>query len=70
MGLPFPAGAHLEKLALYSGKKFKVKVPVKEKGINLSGFENQFQKKREEGLCPEDLARFVFDVVIAAIEAH
>ncbi len=69
MGLSFPSGPELEALAERSNRRFKIKIPAKEKGINLSGFENQFQKKKNEGASREDLARFVFDVVIAAIDA-
>lgn len=69
LGLPFPAGAALEELALSSRKKSRVRVPVKEKGINLSGFENRFLKKTEEGEAREDLARFVFDVVEEAVKS-
>lgn len=68
LGLPFPAGAHLEELAL-SGAPCRVKIPVKDKGINLSGFENRFQKRLLAGEKKEDLARFVFSVAIAAVEA-
>ena len=69
LGLPFPAGVHLEQLALQSEKRFLVKVPKKEKGINLSGFENKFRTMLSGGTSAPDLARFVFDVVIAAVEA-
>ncbi|MBR2616311.1 MAG: hypothetical protein IKC69_06510 [Clostridia bacterium] len=69
LGLPFPAGAHLEALALKSEKRYRVRVPRKDTGINLSGFENQFRRRMQEGERPEDLARFVFDAVIAAVTA-
>ena len=67
LGLPFPAGAHLEKLAQHSQKQFKIKIPQKETGINLSGFENQFDQQKEKGASPEDLAAFCFAVVEEAI---
>lgn len=69
LGLPFPAGAHLEALAQKSHARFSVKIPKKEGGINLSGFENKFQKLLAEGMAREDCARFVFAVAEAAIRA-
>lgn len=69
LGLPFPAGAHLEKLALLSEKTYKIRIPVREGGINLSGFENQFLKRRDAGERREDLAKFIFDVALAAVHA-
>ena len=62
IGLPFPAGAALEKLAEESEKKFRVKIPEKEGGINLSGFENRFEKLLAAGEKREDLAKYVFTV--------
>ncbi len=69
LGLPFPAGAALEALAMKSDKKFTVKIPKKEGGINLSGFENQFMERLARGEAKEDLARFIFTVAHKAISA-
>lgn len=69
LGLGFPAGKELEKLAERSDKRYKIRIPKKEGGINLSGFENQFDKMLSEGTAREDLARFVFDVTEAAVRA-
>ena len=70
LSLPFPAGAHLEKLALSAPKNKKLpKIPKKEGGVNLSGFENRFQKGQTAGKAKEVLAREVFDVCISAVEA-
>lgn len=69
LGLAFPAGRELEALAAKSGKTYKVKVPVKEKGINLSGFENKFDQMLAAGEKKEDLARFVFAVTEEAIRS-
>ena len=69
LGLSFPAGKELEKLAENSKKNYKVRIPKKEGGINLSGFENKFDSMLSQGESPEDLARFVFDVVEAAVRA-
>ncbi len=67
LGLGFPAGKELEKLAFLSQKRFSVKIPKKEDGINLSGFENRFEKMMTQGEEKENLARFVFDITIEAI---
>ncbi len=69
LGLGFPAGKELEKLAEKSGKHYKIRIPKKDGGINLSGFENKFDAMLEQGEAPEDLARFVFDVTEAAVRA-
>ena len=69
LGLEFPAGAHLEKLALSAPPQKIPKIPVKEGGVNLSGFENQFDKRLKEGAGKEELARFVFSIVIGAVKA-
>ena len=67
LDLPFPAGAHLELLAERATLRERVRVPKKEAGINLSGFENRFDQKKEKGASPEELAGFVFDVTEEAI---
>lgn len=67
LGLGFPAGIELEKLAEKSALHYKIKIPKKEKGINLSGFENRFDQMQKDGESPENLARFVFDVTEAAV---
>ena len=69
LGLPFPAGAELEKLARLSEKRFSVKIPRKEKGINLSGFQNRFDEMMKNGSSPADGAAFVFRVVEEAVNA-
>lgn len=69
LGLAFPAGAPLEALAKKSDKKFSVRIPIRENGINLSGFENQFDQMRKSGASPEDAAAFVFTVAREAVKA-
>ena len=69
LGLGFPAGKELEKLAEQSEKHYKIRIPKKEGGINLSGFENKFDQMLASGEAKEDLARFVFDVTEAAVRA-
>ena len=69
LGLGFPAGKELEKLAEKSDQHYRIAIPKKDGGINLSGFENKFDGMLSRGEAPEDLARFVFDVAEAAIPA-
>ena len=69
IGLPFPAGKHLEQLAEKSDRHYKIRIPKKENGINLSGFENSFDRMLAQGESKENLARFVFDVTEAAVRA-
>ena len=59
----------MEKLAIGSTKKFSVKIPVKDTGINLSGFENRFDKLVADGESRENAARFVFTVCREAVKS-
>ncbi len=69
LGLSFPAGAQLESLAMTGESKKKIHIPIKEDGINLSGFENQFDRLLSLRESRENLARFAFTVVIRAVSA-
>ena len=68
MGLPFPCGAEMEKLALsYNGKRRKVRVPQDGTYVNLSGLENLALKLYRETEDKPLVSRFVFDYIAAAI---
>lgn len=67
LGLSFPAGKELETLAAKSDRVFPVKIPKKEGGINLSGFENKFDQMLAAGETKEDLAKFIFCVTEEAV---
>lgn len=69
LGLAFPAGAELEKLALQSKRRFAVKIAKKETGVSFSGFENKFRQMIDKGEPKEDVARYIFSAVLAGIEA-
>ena len=69
LGLAFPAGAALEKFALQSEKHFRPRVSKSEKGVSISGFENQFKLRIEKGETKEDAARFAFSAVLEGIRA-
>ncbi len=56
LGLEFPCGAELEKLAEKSTERFKIKPVMKNGNCSLSGFENKFAKMHEDGAASEDIA--------------
>ncbi len=67
LGLQFPCGVELEKLALNSAKKYKIRMSGNER-INLSGFENKVLKMYADGECHENIASYVYCVIISAVE--
>lgn len=67
LGLRFPCGAELEKLALRSDKAYKIKI-AGENRINLSGFENKTKKMLTDGELYCDIAAYVYDVITAAVQ--
>lgn len=68
LGMDFPCGAELERLAFNSKKDFHPSVKGDGNGgINLAGFENKFDSLRESEE-PAVLAGFIFDVAVAAIK--
>lgn len=68
MGLSFPCGKELEKLALKSDKIFNPKVCVKSGNCSLSGVENQCKKMLENGESKENVARYCIDFVCKTVE--
>jgi len=63
LGLPFPAGPALEKLAIQGESAAKIPTAMAECGMrcHLSGAETQLRKWIEEGIKKEDIARECFD---------
>ena len=68
MGLRFPCGKELEKLALESTEKYNPKVCVKDGKCSLSGLENQCRKMLDSGECHENVARYCLDFVCKTLE--
>lgn len=72
MGLKFPAGAELEKLAVNSTKIYKNKIKLNNGMCSLSGLQNKCEKMLSDGEKKEDIANFLFsfiaDTVIAMTE--
>lgn len=68
MGIPFPCGKELEKLALKSDKTYNPKVCVKDGNCSLSGLENQCKKMLDGGETKENVARYCIDFVAKTVE--
>lgn len=67
LGLDFPCGARLEKLAEKSNKKYKVKPTMKEGNCCLSGVENKCRKMLDDGEKHEDIAMFCLQYICSSI---
>ena len=67
LGLQFPCGVELEKLASDVDIP-KVKIQASDK-INLSGFENKCAAMLKDGKSNKEIAAYVFGVCIAAVKA-
>ncbi|MBO7179077.1 MAG: peptidase M22 [Clostridia bacterium] len=72
MGLQFPCGKELEKLALKSEKNFKNKIKLYDGDCSLSGLENKCLKMLENGESYEDVSKFLLtyiaDTLCAMVE--
>ena len=69
LGLDFPCGMLLEKLALESDKHFRIKPVIKGTDCSLSGVENKCRKMLENGEKPCDIARFCVEYIGESIKA-
>lgn len=67
LGLKFPCGKELEKLALQSDKTFKIKPTLKDGNCCLSGVENLCNKMISHGEPPKDVARYCLEYVYQAV---
>lgn len=68
LGMPFPAGAHIERAALeFSGKIPSKKVSVNGTYTNLSGLENMAQSLYKENSDVPKTARFVLEYIANSI---
>lgn len=68
LGLRFPCGPQLEKLALQSERPGKLRPTYKGKDFCLSGLENHLVRMHREGESPSDIARSCIDAVGLAVE--
>lgn len=68
MGLPFPSGAHIEKLAdACTERPLRRKISIDGLKINLSGLENMAKKYLSDGKPRESVARFVLDYIAESL---
>ena len=63
LGLSFPCGKELEKLALSSNYNFKEKIRLKGNDCCLSGLENKCKKMLESGELKEDIAMYCLSYI-------
>ncbi len=68
MGLAFPGGPELDKLAQRSKADFRIRVSSKGKDVSLSGVENKCKKMLDEGAAKEDVARYCIEYICACAE--
>lgn len=59
MGLKFPCGAELDKMAQNSSREFRIKPSMDHLNCSLSGVENKAKKMLENNESYEDIAKFV-----------
>jgi N6-L-threonylcarbamoyladenine synthase len=69
LGLEFPCGKELEKLAEKSKQSYNVKPVMKGRSCCLSGIENQCRKMLDNKAEPCDIAKFCITSVYAAVRA-
>ena len=68
LGLQFPAGSELEKLAEKSNMSYKIKASMKNDDCSLSGIENKCKNMFERGESPNDIAEFCIESIISAVD--
>jgi len=66
MGLKFPCGPELERLAAKS--KIKPKISVKGLDCNLSGLENKVRAQLSDGVPKEEVAAYVLDFITLTVD--
>ncbi len=59
LGLKFPCGAELDKMAQASGREFKIKPSMKGLDCSLSGVENKARLMLQQKENHNDIAKFV-----------
>jgi N6-L-threonylcarbamoyladenine synthase len=69
LGLRFPCGNELEKLAVNADKLYKVKPVLKDGSCCLSGVQNKCEDMLKKGEKPENIARYCLDFIAETIIA-
>ncbi len=68
LGLAFPAGPALERLAEQGTGDYRPRPTLREGGCHLSGVENQCRALLDKGEAPAEIARFCLCSVLAALD--
>lgn len=68
MGLQFPCGKEIEALSMGCTEHLPVKTSVKGFDFHFSGFENQAQKLRSDGVGDALIAKFTLDCVLKTLD--
>lgn len=68
LGLPFPAGAALDRLAQQSSTVFRIRPTMRGCDCSLSGVENQCQKMQAQGQPESEIAAYCIQAVGAALD--
>lgn len=69
LGLGFPCGAELEKLAVNADRHFKVRPVLKNGSCCLSGVENKCRSMLDAGEKPENIAAYCLDFIAETVIA-
>ncbi len=69
LGLHFPCGISLEKLAVNADKSYKIKPVLKDGSCCLSGVENKCRAMLESGESHENIAKYCLDFIAETIIA-
>ena len=67
LGLEFPCGKELEKLAVKSDRKFKIKPVIKDGNCCISGLENKCRKMLDENEKSVDIAKYCLDFIAETV---
>lgn len=67
LGLDFPCGAQLEKLALQSDREFRIKPVVKGLDCSLSGLENKCSDMMSKNEPAQDIAKYCLEYIGSAV---
>lgn len=69
LGLRFPAGKELDRLACACDEKIKVKPVIRGCDCSLSGIENKCKKMIAEGVAAEKVAKYCIEYICASLDA-
>ncbi len=68
LGLQFPCGKEIEKLAQKATENFAIKTAVRDFSFHFSGFENKATDLIDKGVQPPEVAKYALDAVLKTID--